>query len=53
MMIGSHNDAIIYAAGLAVTIGMAGDILANGQLTWRWPVLASLFLAGFWYSYRR
>lgn len=50
-MLGSRNETLLYVAGLACCFGMAGDITANGHLTWRWPVLAALFMAGFWFSY--
>jgi hypothetical protein len=51
MTIGNPNNFIIYAAMMACCFGMAADLAANGQLTWRWLMLASFFLAGFWYSY--
>lgn len=41
----------LYVIGLACCFGMAADIAASGQLTWRWPLLAALFIVGFWYSY--
>jgi hypothetical protein len=51
-MIGNHNnEVLLYVAGLAATFGMAGDITVNGRLTGYWPVLAALFVAGFWFSY--
>lgn len=51
-MINPNNEFLIYAFGLAVCFGLAGDTATNGgQLTWRWPFLSMLFLAGFWYSY--
>jgi len=51
-MIGNRNpDVWLYVAGLAATFGMAGDITLHGHLTGYWPVLAALFLIGFWFSY--
>lgn len=50
-MLNQDNQFLLYAAGMALCFGMAGDLAANGGLTWRWPVLATLFLGGFWYSY--
>ncbi|GIK42348.1 MAG: hypothetical protein BroJett011_61810 [Chloroflexota bacterium] len=51
-MIGNRNsETLLYVVGLACCFGMAADLTANGQLTWRWPILAGLFLLGFWFSY--
>lgn len=45
------SEMWLYVAGLACCFGMAADIAASGQLTWRWPLLAALFIIGFWYAY--
>lgn len=51
-MLNRDSEFLIYAFGMAVCFGLAGDAATNGgQLTWRWPLLSMLFLAGFWYSY--
>lgn len=51
-MLGDRRyEALVYALAMACCFGLAGDILTMGELTWRWPLWATLFMVGFWYTY--